>query len=77
LQLLNENADGTLTLREAGWFIPEKANTWVSHVFKVRENADGTFTYWGATGDFYLGTTGRSAIDVYEVTLPPPPQPQG
>jgi hypothetical protein len=70
-----ENADGTVTFKEAGWFIPEKANTWVSHIFKVRENADGTFTYWGATGDFLLGTTGRSAIDVYEVTLPAPPAP--
>lgn len=70
-----ENADGTITLKEAGWFIPEKANTWTSHVFKWRENADGTFTYWGATGDFLLGTTGRSAIDVYEVTLPAPPKP--
>jgi hypothetical protein len=70
-----ENADGTITFREAGWFIPEKANTWVSHVFKMRENANGTFTYWGATGDFLLGTTGRSAIDVWEVTLPAPPKP--
>jgi len=70
-----ENADGTVTLKDAGWFIPEKANTWTSHVFKWRENADGTFTYWGATGDFLLGTTGRSAIDVYEVTLPAPPKP--
>lgn len=70
-----ENADGTITLKEAGWFIPEKANTWTSHVFKWRENADGAFTYWGATGDFLLGTTGRSAIDVYEVTLPAPPKP--
>ena len=70
-----ENADGTISFTEAGWFIPEKANTWVSHVFKTRENADGTVTYWGATGDFYLGTTGRSAIDVYEVTLPAPPKP--
>ena len=70
-----ENADGTISFREAGWFILEKANTWVSHVFKVRDNGNGTFTYWGATGDFLLGTTGRSAIDVYEVTLPAPPKP--
>lgn len=67
-----ENADGTVTLKEAGWFVPEKANTWTSHVFKTQANADGTFTYWGATGDFLLGTTGRSAIDVYRVTLPAP-----
>ena len=72
-----ERSDGTIELKEAGWFIPEKANTWVSHVFKVRQNANGTYTYWGATGDFLLGTTGRSAIDVYEVTLPAPPAPAG
>jgi len=72
-----ERKDGTVELKDAGWFIPEKANTWTSAVFKMRENADGTFTYWGATGDFYLGTTGRSAIDVYEATLPAPPKPRG
>ena len=69
-----EHRDGTFEFREAGWFIPENANTWVSHVFKVDENPDGTFTYWGATGDFNFGTTGRSAIDVYKVTLPAPPR---
>jgi hypothetical protein len=72
-----EHPNGTVSFREAGWFIPENANTWVSHVFKTRENADGSFTYWGATGDFYLGSAGRSAIDVYEVTLPAPPRPAG
>jgi hypothetical protein len=72
-----ERDDGTLEFREAGWFIPEGANTWVSHVFKTQENEDGTFTYWGATGDFYFGTTGRSAVDVYKVTLPAPPEPAG
>jgi hypothetical protein len=72
-----ENADGTVEFRNAGWFIPENANTWTSAIFKTRENADGTFTYWGATGDFFLGSAGRSAIDVYEVTLPAPPTPAG
>ena len=72
-----ENPDGTVSLKNAAWFIPENANTWVSHVFKTRENADGTFTYWGATGDFNLGAAGRSAIDIYEVTLPAPPAPAG
>ncbi len=71
-----ENADGTVEFTNAGWFIPEHANTWTSAVFKTRENADGTFTYWGATGDFALGISGRSAIDVYEVTLPAPPAPR-
>ena len=72
-----ENPDGTVEFTNAGWFIPENANTWTSAVFKTRENADGTFTYWGATGDFFLGANGRSAIDVYEVTLPAPPAPAG
>jgi hypothetical protein len=72
-----EHPDGTVEFKEAGWFIPENANTWVSHVFKTRENADGSFTYWGATGDFFLGAAGRSAIDIYEVTLPAPPAPAG
>jgi hypothetical protein len=56
---------------ERGYFIPEGANQWVSHVFKYDENEDGSFTYYGATGDFHVGG-GRNAIDVYKVTLPPP-----
>ena len=72
-----ENADGTVEFRNAGWFIPENANTWTSAVFKTRENPDGSWTYWGLTGDFFLGAAGRSAIDVYEVTLPAPPRPAG
>jgi hypothetical protein len=67
-----ENADGTFEFSEAGYFIPENANTWVSHVFKVDDNGDGTFTYFGATGDFNLGGAGRNAVDVYSVTLPAP-----
>lgn len=67
-----EHPDGSFEFHEAGWFIPAKANTWTSAVFKVRANADGTFTYWGATGDFNLGGWGRSAMDVYRVTLPAP-----
>jgi hypothetical protein len=72
-----EHADGSVEPREAGWFIPTNANTWVSAVFKMQENADGTFTYWGATGDFNLGTAGRNAVDVWKVTLPAPPRPLG
>ncbi|HYH58468.1 MAG TPA: hypothetical protein VD790_04535 [Thermoleophilaceae bacterium] len=72
-----ENADGTIDFKRAGYFVPEHANQWVSHVFKVEENDDGSFTYWGATGDFLLGDGGRNAIDVYKVTLPPPPKPRG
>ena len=52
---------------QAGFFIPENANQWVSHIFKTQDNGDGTVTYFGATGDF-----GRQAIDVYSVTLPKP-----
>ncbi|MDP9405080.1 MAG: S-layer homology domain-containing protein [Actinomycetota bacterium] len=67
-----EYADGTFMFRDAGFFIPENANTWVSHVFKVDENKDGSFTYFGATGDFNFGTAGRNTIDIYKVTLPAP-----
>ncbi len=45
-----ENPDGTVRFEEAGFFIPENANEWVSHIFKVEQNADGSFSYWGATG---------------------------
>jgi hypothetical protein len=72
-----ENDDRTVTLKEVGFFTPERANTWVSHVFKAQENPDGTFTYWGAASDGILPGTGRSAIDVYKVTLPPAPKPAG
>jgi hypothetical protein len=68
-----EHPNGAFEFRQAGWFIPENANSWVSHVFKVDQNPDCTFTYFGATGDFNLATAGRNAIDVYKVTLPPPP----
>ena len=70
-----ENPDGTVDIKEAGHFIPTNTNAWVSHIFKAQENPDGTFTYWGATGDFNLGERGRNAVDVYKVTLPPPPKP--
>ena len=70
-----ERPDGTVDVKEAGYFIPADTNAWVSHVFKAQENPDGTFTYWGATGDFNLGERGRNAVDVYRVTLPAPPLP--
>ena len=70
-----ENADGSVTLKEAGSFIPASANQWVSHVFKAQENPNGTFTYWGAAADLRLGESGRNTIDVYRVTLPAPPKP--
>jgi hypothetical protein len=68
-----EHGDGTFEFVEAGYFIPENANTWTSAVFAFEENEDGTFTYYGATGDFAIGDNGRNAIDVYRVTLPAPP----
>ena len=70
-----ENADGTVDFKEVGHFIPENANQWVSAIWKVDRNPDGSFTYWGATGDFYLGDGGRGTMDLYKVTLPPPPTP--
>ena len=71
-----ENTDGTIDFKRAGYFVPENANNWTSHVFKVQANPDGSFTYWGITGDFLLGDAGRNAIDVYKVTLPAPPKPR-
>ena len=71
-----ENADGTIDFKTSGFFIPENANEWVSHIFKVEENSDGTFTYWGAAADFAIGDAGRNAIEVYKVTMPAPPKPR-
>jgi hypothetical protein len=68
-----ERRDGTVEFKEAGFFIPTNANTWTSAVFRVRSNRNGTFTYWGATGDFLIAK-GRNAVDIWKVTLPAPPQ---
>lgn len=70
-----ENADGTVDFKEAGFFIPANANEWASAIYKVEKNLDGTFTYFGAAGDFNL-SQGRNAIDLYKVTLPAPPSPR-
>jgi hypothetical protein len=70
-----EKPNGTIEFTEVGYFIPANANQWVSAAFKMKLNGDGTYTYWGATGDFNLGAAGRNAIDVWKVTLPPPPKP--
>jgi len=72
-----ERPDGTVEFKDAGYFVPENANTWTSAIFRVDQNADGSFTYYGATGDGILPGAGRSAIDVYKVTLPAPPKPAG
>jgi hypothetical protein len=71
-----ERRDGTVEFKEAGFFIPTNANTWTSAVFKMKKNENGTFTYWGATGDFVIAK-GRNAVDIYKVTLPAPPRPFG
>ena len=73
----DENPDGTVDFKEAGCFTPLNANTWTSAIFKVERKADGSFTYYGATGDGILPGSGRSAIDIYKVTLPGPPIPAG
>ncbi|UJA18874.1 hypothetical protein HJD18_00745 [Thermoleophilia bacterium SCSIO 60948] len=70
-----ERRDGTIKFRNSGYLIPESANTWVSHIFDMKRRKNGRITYFGATGDFNLGAAGRSAIDVYRVTLPAPPKP--
>jgi hypothetical protein len=72
-----EHRNGRVEFSERAFFIPTNANEWVSAVFKMTRNSNGTYTYWGATGDFNLGTAGRNAIDIYKVTLPAPPKPLG
>jgi hypothetical protein len=70
-----ERSDGTVEIKEAGWFLPENNNQWVSAIFDSEKNSDGTVTYYGAAGDFSLGEAGRNTIDIYKVTLPPAPSP--
>jgi hypothetical protein len=70
-----ERADGTVEIKEAGFFIPANANEWVSHVFKWQRNENGTYTYWGVAGDFALGA-GRNTVEVWKVTMPAPPRPR-
>ncbi|HEV2814960.1 MAG TPA: hypothetical protein VGW10_17015 [Solirubrobacteraceae bacterium] len=70
-----ENPDGTVSVQEVGYFIPQNANQWTSAIFKAQENPNGTFTYWGAATDFNIGESGRNSIDIYRVTLPAPPLP--
>jgi hypothetical protein len=70
-----ERPDGGVEFQEAGWWIPENANQWVSAAFKAESGPDGMASYYGATGDFNLGEAGRNAIDIYKVTLPPAPRP--
>ena len=70
-----ENADGTISFKEAAYFIPANANHWVLAIYRVDRNNDGSFTYYGTSGDFYVGDGGRGTVDFFKVTLPPPPAP--
>jgi hypothetical protein len=70
-----ENPNGTIDMKEVAYFIPENANEWTSAIYRVDRNPDGSFTYWGAAADFYVGDGGRGTVDLYRVTLPPPPAP--
>jgi hypothetical protein len=70
-----EHANGTIDIDEAAYFRPENADEWVSAVYRVDRNPDGSFTYWGAAADFNLGNAGRNSVDLYKVTLPAPPMP--
>ncbi|MEX1177082.1 MAG: hypothetical protein WEB09_01350 [Nitriliruptor sp.] len=70
---VDEDGTETLDFHHVGHFTPELANTWTSAVWRVGENEDGTFTYDGVSTDFNIGN-GRSALDFYRVTLPPPLQ---
>jgi hypothetical protein len=40
---------------ETAQAIPANSNAWVSHIFKADQNADGTFTYYGASADTLAG----------------------
>ena len=64
-----EHEDGSFEWVEAAYWVPEASAQWTSHIFAMNENADGTYTYFGATSDIV-----RTAVDIYSVTLPPPPQ---
>ncbi|MFP5369644.1 MAG: hypothetical protein ACLGI3_02695, partial [Actinomycetes bacterium] len=65
-----ENADGSFEFALVGYFIPELANQWVSHVFSCQVQDDGRIAYYGVASDFQLGN-GRNAVEVYKATLPP------
>jgi hypothetical protein len=68
--------NGRWTFRETASVIPTgpAANTWVSQVFKKRNNGDGTVTYWFMANDITRG------IDIFKWTGPmnpigsPPPE---
>ena len=64
-----ENADGTFEFAHVGYFIPELANQWVSHVFASEKLDDGRIAYYGVAADFAVGN-GRNSVEVYKATLP-------
>lgn len=65
-----ENADGTFEFAHVGYFIPEQANQWVSHVFSCQIEDDGRISYFGTIADFFVAN-GRNAVEIYKATLPP------
>lgn len=65
-----ENADGTFEFAHVGYFIPEHANQWVSHIFSCEIQDDGRISYFGVIADFFVAN-GRNAVEVYKATLPP------
>ena len=54
-----ENADGTIDFKRSPGSRPRTRTRGRRAIFKVQENPDGSFTYWGATGDGILPGTGR------------------
>ena len=70
-----ENADGTIDFKDAGYMIPANANQWVSHIFKVQRNANGS-SPTTARQPTSTWDGGRGAVEVYKVTLPAPPAPR-
>lgn len=64
-----ENPDGTFEFAHVGYFIPENANQWVSHVFASEPADDGRVSYYGVAADFSV-VNGRNEVLVYKATLP-------
>ena len=64
-----ENPDGTFEFAHMGYFIPEQANQWVSHVFASEPAGDGLTSYYGVAADFSV-VNGRNEVLVYKATLP-------
>ena len=64
-----EHDDGTFEFAHVGYFIPEQANQWVSHVFASEPADDGRISYYGVAADFSV-VNGRNEVLVYKATMP-------